>query len=169
MRRFMIHHLEDQPELMSWIPGSLLNWVLVDRPEWTDGADLVEDEEGNVCFRIAPNGDGCDVVYRVYESAELFQSRFPKTATAGDLVLLDVMVDSVEGGVRPHDPTVYECAIRAVGAAAVWVITAYRQGIPPQLTQQLSGHNILDKPVDVGTFIQRVARAFGWLNGDAAA
>ena len=144
-----IHHFEDEPELVQWIPGALLNRYWLEHPDWVrDNGEFHEDDEHQiVTFVVHPSNDEAVMIeYRVYRTRAEFDL-FGEIARADDIVLVDIMGESPEDGTfEPYGLQVAALAERTVGRGSVFFLTAF----PHRLLRdaELDAARIIAKPPD---------------------
>jgi hypothetical protein len=144
-----IHHFEDEPELVRWIPGVLLKRYWLDNPDWTVDGGNYEEAEDEVLIRFRLRSvQPATIEYRVYRTEEEFRSQFDRRAKPGDVVLLDIMSESpVDGSQVPFGLAAYDLAVQAVGEKNVCFLTAF----PQQLVRK--GVRVVEKPPDADALI----------------
>lgn len=138
-----IHHFEDEPELVRFIPGSLLNHFWRRHPEWiVEEGRFQELEDGRLTtFDLEVRGTPCTVAYRIYPTIQAFESDFFRYAKVGDIALVDLM-DAVQ---QPAGLHVYKRAVKILGEGAVYFLTAF----PGQARRAGNKIQVLVKPVEV--------------------
>lgn len=144
-----IHHFEDEPELVRWIPSALLNRYWLNHPEWiVDEGKYAEDDEQLVTtFELAPSGKRCVITYRLYRTFADFDERFTTAVQADDVALVDLM-----GAASAREPIglrVYEAAVAALGSESVFFLTAF----PRELTTFIEDARVITKPPDASQLI----------------
>lgn len=133
-----IHHFEDEPELLRWIPGVLFNRYWSRFQDWVLNEGNFQEHEGATTFELQVGGDVHVVEYRVYTSLAEFEQNFrPKTQ---DVALIDVMASG-----EPRGLDVYQKVIQTLDADAVYLVTSF----PSAVTITVSPRHILPKPLDV--------------------
>ena len=137
-----IHHFEDEPELVKWIPGTLLNLYWRDHPDWiTHEGNFVEHDERLTTFQLNPNGTLWTLRYQIYTDQHEFRGNFK--GEPSDIVLVDLMNAGATPGFQ-----VYQEAVQALGPAYVYFLTAFPGEVKAQYNT-LSDDYVLSKPVDV--------------------
>ena len=105
MKTRRIHHFEDEPDTMSWVPDALLNYYWAECPGWIEGdASYQVDPEGRFVRFILNPKPGAPVVieYRVYATRGEFDAYFYQLVQGEDVLLLDVMtIDPASGKTNP--------------------------------------------------------------------
>lgn len=133
-----IHHFEDEPELLRWIPSVLFNRYWSRFHDWVRNEGNFQEQEGSSTFELHVGGEVHIVEYRVYTSLSEFEQNFrPK---AQDVALIDVM----ESG-EPRGLDVYQRVIKTLDADAVYLVTSF----PNTVTIPIPPRHILPKPLDV--------------------
>lgn len=103
-----IHHYEDEPELLRWIPSVLLNRFWSRFPDWIrNEGNFAEHDDNRTTFELTLNGQTHLIEYRLYNGVKEFERHFTKLR-AQDVALIDVM----EGGINAHGLHVYAKAIQ---------------------------------------------------------
>jgi hypothetical protein len=137
-----IHHYEDQPELLRWIPGNLFNrfWSL--HPDWIKGGgSFQEKQKWLTTFALLVDGQEHVIEYRLYKSFQNFEDYFSGAAKSGDIALADVM----DKDAQPRGLEVYRRMVETLGSsAAVYLLTAF----PKEVKISVPVGHILPKPVD---------------------
>lgn len=141
MIKHTIHHYEDEPELLKWIPGVLFNSYCLHYHDCVkDGGNYREheDETRSTTFELTVDGQRHLVEYRVYNGIDEFREQF--RPAPGDLALIDLM----EGGVEPVGREAYQMAVDALGPdAPVYVLTAFAGA-----ADDVPKERVLSKPID---------------------
>jgi hypothetical protein len=141
MQTHTIHHYEDQPELIRWIPGGLLNRFCTLHPEWIRDEGAFEESEKVTTFKLFVDGEEHVVEYRIYQSLETFKTDFEGMGRPGDIALADLMNKDAQ----PVGKEVYFFMTERLGSPdAVYVLTAF----PDQVTFGVSASHIVPKPVN---------------------
>ena len=75
VKTITIHHFEDEPETMHWLPGALLNRYIVEKPEWIKegGSYSEKDDESEVNFQLNPPSGKINIKYKVYNEKKTFK------------------------------------------------------------------------------------------------
>jgi hypothetical protein len=153
MTELTIHHFEDQPENMSWIPGTLLNAYWAAHPEWIkgDGNYQAKEDGSIVSFQLHPTLDeSVTIRYRVYDSKGVFEDLYEPLR--GDIVLLDVMREQPTGGFEPEGLDQLRDLLKRDEGVAIYVVTAYPGKIPKEMYERLN-RRVFTKPMDIDAFI----------------
>ena len=159
-----IHHLEDEPEGLRWIPGTLLNYYWLNHPQWVrDEGEFSEEEEGQlISFALYAGSERVKVEYRIYRNKTEFERNFLTFAQKGDFVLLDVLTEDPNGGLVPDGLDVFPLAEKAVGSAAIYYLSAYTNKVlsDPRMQNALPEGHLLLKPVDANAVVQILVKHF---------
>jgi hypothetical protein len=139
-----IHHYEDQPEMLRWIPSTLLNQFWMQHPEWIQGEGYFTDGQELTTFKLFVDGEEHLIEFRRYQNLQYFNDEFPKNAKPGDIALVDLM----ENGTDPRGMEAYRWIVEALGSDdAVYLLTAF----PKEVTISVPAGHILSKPVHAVT------------------
>lgn len=145
-----IHHFEDEPEFVKWIPGALLNYYWRHHPSWIENeASFTEEDEHLTSFSLRVNGTEWRIQYRLYTDLEDFNTRFK--GEQNDVALIDLMNAGEYPGVE-----VYQTAIAALGSESVYFLTAFPGAVKEKV--QLSDDYVFPKPVDVAELVSLLIR-----------
>ncbi len=145
-----IHHFEDEPEFIKWIPGALLNLYWRLHPEWiVDQANFQEEDEHLTSFELKVNGTPWKIQYRFYTDVAEFKAKFE--ASDKDVALIDLMNAGQFPGLE-----VYEMASEALGQPSVYFLTAFPGEV--QTRNPLPAEFVLSKPVDVAELVALLVR-----------
>lgn|GEM_PF-3537398 len=159
-----IHHLEDEPEGLRWIPGALLNHYWLNQPHWIrEEGNFSEEDDGNlISFVLYVGPEPVRLEYRIYRNKAEFESKFPLFAQQGDFVLLDVLTEDPHGGLVPDGLDVFSLAEKAVGSPAIYYLSAYPRKVlsDSRIQNALPEGHLLLKPVDANAVVQVLVRHF---------
>jgi hypothetical protein len=150
VRAVRILHLEDEFEVMNWIPSALRNYIWLSHPEWFPGdPELHEDMAGRlVWFEMSLPSAPTLVQYCAYTTSdELADVAGKPTDAALTIVLLDVFT-VIEGRLVNDANEAFKAARIAAPASAVLFISAYTTEIPKDILDQIPPQNVFSKPVD---------------------
>lgn len=151
-----IHHFEDEPELVRWIPGTLLNLYWRRNPHWIEDEGRFEERDDHLTtFQLNVNGTVWSIEYRVYTDVAAFEARFDEHAKEHDVALIDLM----NAGQELPGLEVYQKAIQRLGKPAVYFLTAF----PGEVKKRglLPDEYVLPKPVDVAEVASLLMRKLG--------
>lgn len=139
-----IHHFEDEPELVHWVPGTLLNLYWRRHPDWIVEDGRFNDEDDRLTtFELHVDSSDWKVEYRLYQSPSEFAETFDEHAKPGDVVLVDLFDASMR---VPLGVDVYKAAIGALGESAIYFLTAFPQRVQEFLS--VPEAQVLAKPID---------------------
>lgn len=148
-----IHHFEDEPELVKWIPGALLNSYWKQHPEWiVNEGNFAEQDDRLTSFELHVNTMAWKIEYRLYTDLDDFNARFH--GVLADIALIDLMNAGEFPGLE-----VYEKAAAVLGTSAVYFLTAF-PGVVKARGQFLDEF-VLSKPVDVADLAALLIRKLG--------
>ncbi len=139
-----IHHFDDEPELVKWIPGSLLNLYWSRHPDWvTEEGQFIEHDDHLTTFELNVVGTSWLIEYRLYRDVAVFDEVFPNQAKERDVALVDLM----DASQQLPGLDVYRKAAERLGKLAVYFLTAF----PGEVKRRrlLEDEYVLPKPVDV--------------------
>jgi hypothetical protein len=134
-----IHHYEDEPEMLRWVPGVLLNRYWSRFPQWiADEGRYKDHPDGRTTFELHVNGSVHEIEYRIYKDLSEFNRDFH--GKHSDVALIDVM----DKGNQPLGLQVYQTVIGVLDKSSVFLLTSF-----PSLVniEVLDGH-VLSKPID---------------------
>ncbi len=160
-RTITIHHFEDEPELVEWLPGLMLDRIWMDHPEWIrDNGRYSEDPSAGIAeFALVTSGEELVIRHRVYSTKLSFdRDCHPQR---GDLVLVDVMTIAKDGALTPEGLSLFQTAKGVVGLDGVYFITAYPGRIPVEVLRELHPEHVVSKPVDASALCDQLLRAVG--------
>ena len=145
-----IHHFEDEPELVRWIPGSLLNLYWRRHPEWVanDGRYLEQDPQLTT-FELNIGARRWQIEYRLYHDPEEFEEKLKEHAKPGDVALIDLM----DAKQLPVGRKAFEIATAMLGEASVYFFTAFPKDMPADMKTD----RVLPKPIDVTELVGLLA------------
>jgi hypothetical protein len=150
-----IHHFEDEPELLHWIPGTLLNRYQSVRPRWVSDGGQFKEDEGVTSFVIDPGTGQYTVRYRVYERAEEFRKACDEDVIVpGDVVLLDVM----DSNLIPAGFELHACAAQKVSYTNAFFLTAFPL---VAINHQIPEAMVISKPPDMNALIDLLVERLG--------
>lgn len=133
-----IHHYEDEPALLRWIPGVLFNRFWSRFPSWIRNDGNYQEDVGLTSFELHVNGDTHLVEYRLYNGEAEFKNMFKPGQS--DVALIDVMDNG-----RPLGLQVYTEVVKTLHAEAVYLLTSF----PDKVNLNVPSGHILPKPIDV--------------------
>ncbi len=160
--RIRICHFEDEIEGASWLGPVLYNCVAQRHPERVADDGLLEESadadsaSATFTLRLGP-ARALAVEYLIFAEREAFGAALEQ-AGAGDLVILDVMAETPEGTIEPRGLDFFELACQRVGAARVFIVTGYPEGVPDEVKQRIPAAHFCVKPVVPSLLAERLAR-----------
>jgi hypothetical protein len=159
MPKIVIHHFEDEPENVVWIPKVLRNYYDRTHPDWIvprpiEIDDSTDDDHYIATFFLRPTDatNETAIQYHVYRTKELFRDCSP---AEGDLIILDIMNQNPDGDFTPDGLELLERFERLEGIT-VLILTGYPHRIPEEKRNML-GERLIVKPPAVDSFIEKVA------------
>jgi hypothetical protein len=160
-----IHHFEDEPYTMSWVPEAVLNSYWTEHPDWIqdDASYCVEPDGRSVRFVLHPKpGEPVAIEYRVYATKEEFAADFDRLARTGDVLLLDVMTIDPNGRINPSGLDLLEKARLKLSLESIYFVTGYPRELFSNSSQaalrRLPQGHILAKPVDAGALVHELVK-----------
>lgn len=149
-----IHHYEDEPELLRWIPGVLFNRFWSRFPQWVqDEGAYEEHDETRTTFALEQDATKHVIEYRLYKRLDDFNRQFAENAKVADVALIDVM----DKGNRPNGLAVYRDVVKKLRPQNVYLLTSF----PSTVTISVPEGHILAKPVDATTLADLLIECLG--------
>lgn len=156
-----IHHLEDEPEAVLWIPKLLRNYYWLTHRGWVRPEQIsVDDPDGGIyvaTFKLYPAEPGITIRHRIYRTGDLFRSQCQPVD--GDIILLDVMKQKPNGDFIAEGLPLLDQFENRKGVT-VFVVTGYPLRIPDELRNRLK-ERLVVKPMDMVSFTRQLANRLG--------
>jgi len=158
-----IHHFEDEPQYVDWIPTCLFNRYMLEHPEWFgDGAHCERRPKDRcVAFTLSELSPPVTIEYRSYVDRDEFRERFPKLCLVGDILLLDVYVRSSRGLRADGLMDAYEIARKKIGEdGSIYFMTAYPSILSEKLPAEAHMGKTFPKPTDANEIVDLLVKHF---------
>lgn len=122
-----VHHFDDEPELIRWIPNTLYRRYRRHHRDWIVAPNF-EERDDRTTFTLHPHGPETQpwkIEYRFYSTTKDFDEHFEEQSQRGDFALMDLMVFNAERQMVPEGQSRFEKARAALGKERVYFLTAY--------------------------------------------
>ena len=153
-----IHHFDDEPELIRWIPNTLYRRYRRHYRDWIVAPDFSESDNGTTTrFMLhphGPNGVSWQLEYRFYRTTEDFDTNFRRLADVGDFALMDLMIFNSDRQMVPHGRTRFDKAREVLGEDHVYFLTAY----PLELKPSIDDRYLIYKPPNAQRIVDLLIR-----------
>ncbi len=150
-----IHHFDDEPELIRWIPSTLYLRYRRRHRDWIRQPEFTESQDGTVTtFTLHPTGVPWRIEYRFYRKTEEFDEIFPQLAVAGDFAFMDLMGFTPERRMVPQGRSRYEVAAGVLGKQSVYFMTAFPQD--EALKADIDERYLIHKPPDAQAVVDLI-------------
>ena len=153
-----VHHLDDEPEFVKWIPQFLRDRIYLTHRSWSVSEVVPGDHTAT--FEISGPEGGTRVDYRIYTTLDAFLTDFVPAAAKDDFVFLDAMIDDQGQELLPEGAKAYPVAAEHVGEDRAWFVTAFPFELL-NLGGKVRRDRILTKPVDGTALANRLMQWLG--------
>ncbi|MEO5335939.1 MAG: hypothetical protein H7841_03450 [Magnetospirillum sp. WYHS-4] len=159
----MVLHYEDEPEVVSWIPAALYDHYCAEDPSLLDDDDALReaDDDLSADLTLERYGQKIRIGYRILEKTENFTMEVEKLDGAPALIILDLFRQT-ENGMEPVGINVLQ-GIKDRPTHQIFFLTAYPQDLPDVVVQEIKSDNIFHKPVNIVSFVARIANSIDFI------
>jgi len=154
----IVHHLDDEPELIRWIPSVLMNRLLLRQLASVDVSSFV-DLKRETTFVIQTQAKPIRLRYKFHTGLASLKRGIRTTARFRQVLIADLMLPGSKGRFANDGLDALRLAGRAIPRARRFVLTAFPQAITPEVRRLVLPKLVFSKPPDVSTFIDEIIRA----------
>jgi hypothetical protein len=161
-----IHHFDDEPDTVDWIPDSLFNYYRLTHPSWTALSNFKspEDEAAEqVSWSFSLSSPQPVIVkYHIYRRPKVFNENFRPESE--DIAFLDVITEMDDGTLEPTGLDFYELACKKLSPERVYILSGFPGTIREKLHRLPIDHLII-KPPDasdiISILVERLSYSLG--------
>jgi TIR domain len=155
----VVHHIDDEPAHIRWIPGAIMNRLLLTNYGSVDASSFAESAK-ETSFVIHIAAKQIRVRYLFHVGLASLKRRLKDTATCRQLLVADLMLPSGQGRFANDGLDALRIARGVIPRTRRFVLTGYPQAITPQVQRLVLPMSVFHKPADVPIFVDAIIQAF---------
>jgi hypothetical protein len=158
----IIHHIEDEPELVRWIPAVLHHRFFSMGAAGTENEYCESAEQ--VVFGLIRQGVESQIVYRWHRSVHDFEMSLLRSRHARQIVIADMMIESDGGAFANWGWQALRLVVPYVHRDRRFILSAYPRAITGPVRRLVDPSNVFFKGDDPDKLISRLVRHISqWL------
>ena len=157
-KELVVHHVDDEPDHIRWIPGAIMNRLLLTGMGSVDTNSFYE-SENETSFVINTIASEVRLRYMFHVELAALKRALKASVAHRQVLIADLMLPSADGRFANDGLDALRLVGRAIPRARRFVLTAYPKAITRQVRRLVTPQSVFRKPVDVTVFVDAIIQS----------